>query len=151
MKIRNLILLLLVILTSCTNHVKQKDIEEIELDNSKKEFNNDFLFETNCIILYIPDSTSLSKIEQDKSQEELMAIEYDKTLAMEFLGKKDIPTRIEDNSVYLFKKSSGDIIEIKVDLYSNWGIILFNPEKDPKVIFLNEISSEYDSYFGKME
>lgn len=152
MTIRILMLSLLVLLVSCTNQAKEKNIEEIELDNSKKEVtNNDLLFESNCIILYIPDSLNLEALEREKSQEELMSIEYDKTLAMEFLENKDIPTRIEDSRKYLFKKSNGEVIKIEVDLYSSWGIILFKPEKDPKVIFLNDITYEYDSYFSNMK
>ena len=96
----------------------------------------------------MPDSIELAIIEKKKSQEELNAIEYDKTIAMGFLEDKETPIFIEDTKFYKFKKISGDTISIDKTSYQYWGIIMFNPKKDPKVIFLNEISEEYDAYFN---
>ncbi len=148
MKYLKIITILLFIFISCKTQVNDKThfVRKTNINNIIAE--EEKVFTSKCIILFMPDSIELTIIEKKKSQEELNAIEYDKTIAMGFLEDKETPIFIEDTKFYKFKNISGDTISIDKTSYQNWGIIMFNPKKDPKIIFLNEISEEYDAYFN---
>jgi hypothetical protein len=68
-------------------------------------------------------------------------------LALEFLSDKDIPHFIDKSNHFKFRKHNGELIIIDKNSYYKWGLILFIPNKNPKVIFLNDITEEYDLYF----
>lgn len=149
MKILNLIFALLVLSIGCQTQVDKNKKQGTKISESPKEIlKEETIYNTKCAILYMPDSIQLTTIEKEKSQEELNEIEYDKTSAVEFLDSKNIPVLIEDKKFFKFKKSDGEIVVIDKSSYQKWGIILFMPDKDPKVIFLNAIAEEYESYFN---
>jgi hypothetical protein len=135
-------------LISCNNPNSGNFSNNHENFKEKKQIiNQQKVYDTKCIILYLPDSLQLIALEKQKSKEELSAIEYDKTLAIEFLSDKNIPLFIDKSNHYKFKKQNRELIIIDKSSYHKWGLILFIPNKNPKVIFLNDITEEYDLYF----
>jgi len=149
MKTLNLVFATLILLAGCKSQPDKNKKQDVDTGKSQKEIvKKEKVYDTKCAILYMPDSIQLATLEKEKSQEELNEIEYDKTMAMEFLEGKGIPVFIEDVKLYKFKKSNGEIVVIDKASYQNWGIILFKPDKEPKVIFLNEVAEEYDPYFN---
>lgn len=138
-------------LISCgnqTGNVKDSTVKEKEV---KEEViaKKDPVYDKSCVIFYLPDSLEMIELQKEKSQEEIVAIDYDKTMAMAFLDEKDIPVFIEDIRYYKFIKANGEESTIDKTAHQNWGIILFKPEKEPKVIFINSIMDEYDIYFNE--
>lgn len=149
MKILNLAFAVLIFLVGCKSPVDKNKKQKTHIEKIQKEIKaKEKIYDTKCAIIYMPDSLQLTILEKAKSQEKLTEIEYDKTLALEFLDSKDIPVFIEDTKQYKFRKSNGEVIIIEKTSHPNWGIILFNPNKDPKVIFLNEVVEEYESFFN---
>jgi len=139
-------------LISCgdkTNTAREASVEEEKATKEKVVTEKEVVYNKSCVIIYSPDSLEMIELQKKKSQEEIVAIDYDKTLAMEFLSEKDIPVFIKNDRYYKFIKANGEEITLDKTTYQNWGIILFKPEKEPKFIFINSIMEEYDIYFNE--
>jgi hypothetical protein len=134
------------LLTFCNNPANNQKKDKPE-ENKKVVDKKEKALNSMCVVLYMPDSLELVELKGTKSQEELSDIEYDKTLVSEFMESKNIPFIIEDVRYYKFIKTNGEEVVLDKKNYQNWGIILFKPEKDPKVVFLNAIKEEYKAYF----
>jgi len=137
--------ILIVLAFSCNSKDSKVKSEMKGKENPVKS--NENIIDQKSVILYMPDSAEIVKLEKERSEEELNAIEYDKTMAIDFLEGKNIKYYVETRKEYLFKLSSGKIETIDKTSFQNWGAIFFTPNKSPKVVFLNEIESEFDSYF----
>lgn len=141
------------LLINCKNAINNKvsstKNESEKISKSKTVINKENEFDKKCVIIFIPDSLELKELEKNKSEEELAALEYDKTEVMSFLEDKDITVYVKEDRFYNFVMANGEKVKIDKKQHQNWGIILFRPEKDPKIIFLNQIFEEYDTYFNQ--
>lgn len=105
------------------------------------------IYSTRLAILFMPDESMHDKV-PGVTEEELASIEYEKTMAVYFLDSLDFPLEVTTDTILTFKNNDGTISKINTSRFSEWGIVLYDPKKRPKLIYLNELEVEFNRYFG---
>ena len=149
---------------SCSNQKQEQAISKTESNSRKNDRNkppasyaDTLIIDFPAAVFYYPDSLQLEKIKAITDSMILDSAEHDCFFQMRnarMVLKKNLPTvKIIETSKarYLqFMKSDKNIIITDLDTKNDMcGIILFNGMKDPVLIDMMNIDSEWDYYFRK--
>jgi hypothetical protein len=106
-----------------------------------------------CGIFYSPNDTMINEM-KDKSEEDFFIIADDNMYylseARTYIESAGLNTINTDQRIIHFKKSDGQTIVMDLDVLDYyWGLILFDPDKDPVDADIVEIEPFFKDYFNK--
>lgn len=105
------------------------------------------VYSSKIAILFMPEESMHDKV-SGVTEEELASIEDEKTMAVYLLDSLGIPIKVTTDTLLTFKLADGTISRTNTRQFNEWGIVLFDPQKKPKLIYLNELEKEYQEYYG---
>jgi hypothetical protein len=129
----------------------------IEINTKPASSFNDTLFvHSRAAVFYYPDSAQLEKIKAATNKEIFESMQHEYLYQLKYAHKalKDFPATLQlidaKNTRYLaFKKKNEELVCIDLNQKSDaYGLILFDPSKNPKPADLTNTETEAGLYFS---